>query len=194
MGLDRLRALVGPPSTVLTPAAAAADALAEAELSAEERLVVEHVDGQRSLAEIAAVTTLPEDPVYQIAHALVALGAARSAREPGRTAPVSAPGSWITGSADLTIDRERVRAKHAHVREADYFEVLGVRRDATAFEIRRAFEAARRDYAPESFAPDIQRELAVELAEIRQVLVEAQRVLRADDVRSAYLAHLKDPA
>jgi hypothetical protein len=34
------------------------------------------------------------------------------------------------------------RARWQLVTEADYFALLGVRRDATAFEIRRAYQAA----------------------------------------------------
>jgi DNA-binding NarL/FixJ family response regulator len=196
LGLERLRALVGPLGTVLVPGKREelTEALAEADLAPEERQTIELFDGQRSLAEVAAASALPEDQAYQLAHALLALGLAsrNGTLETGRGAPVSAPGSSITGAADVAIDRERVRAKHGHVLEADYFEILGVRRDATGFEIRRAYESARRDYAPESFAPEVQRELAAELAEIGHVLAEAQRVLRDDEVRGAYVENLKE--
>jgi DnaJ-class molecular chaperone len=67
-----------------------------------------------------------------------------------------------------------------------------VRRDATAFEVRRAYEAARRDYAPEAFSSEVQREQAEPLREIAVVLDEAYRVLRDDAVRTRYLANLKD--
>jgi DnaJ-domain-containing protein 1 len=194
---ERLRARIGPPSTVLVPAKREeiGEALAEAELSPEERRAVDLLDGRLALGDVAAAAGLDDDAAYQLAYALQALGLARPARDAatdaGRsTTGVSAPASSITGTADAAIDRERVLAKHAHVREADYFEVLGVRRDATAFEIRRAYEATRRDYAPDSFAAEVQRELAVELAEINEVLGEAQRILRDDAVRASYLANL----
>ena len=37
----------------------------------------------------------------------------------------------LVGETDLAIDRERVRARWQLVTEADYFALLGVRRDAT---------------------------------------------------------------
>src|SRR5262249_28668476 len=125
MELRRLRALVGPAATVLAPGKRAdvTEALAEADLAPEERQTIELFDGRRGLGEVAAASALGEDQVYQLAHALVALGLAKTGREhptdPGRGSSVSAPGSWITGAADVAIDRERVLAKHAHVREAD---------------------------------------------------------------------------
>src|SRR5262249_37853613 len=138
---------------------------------------------------------LDELTVYQLAHALQALGLARPHRDvttdAGRvTTGVSSPGTSITGVGDVGIDRDRVLAKHPHVREADYLESPGVRRDPTGPEIRRAFEAARRDYAPESFAAEVQRDLAAELHDIAAVLTEAHLVLRDDAVRAAYLANL----
>ena len=65
----------------------------------------------------------------------------------------------------LQIDRERIMARHALVGEADYFAVLGVRRDASNFEIQRAYETARADYAPESFPGELQKELRGELVD-----------------------------
>ena len=96
------------------------------------------------------------------------------------------------GETDLAIDRQRVLAKHALVVEADYFTLLGVRRDATSFEIRRAYEAARRDYAATCFPSELQRELAGELSDIGALIEEAYQVLRDERVRRSYQAHLLD--
>src|SRR5262249_7611106 len=107
MGLERLRALVGSPATVLAPRKreAAAEALAEAELAPEERQPLHLFDGQRSVDEVVAASALPEDQVYQLAHAMVALGVARTGRDREVTTDSgrSSPGSWITGTADLAI-------------------------------------------------------------------------------------------
>jgi CheY-like chemotaxis protein len=197
LGAERLRALLGANDTVLVPTKPEEllAALADADLGTDERQAVELFDGERDLAAVTAASTLAAEQVLQLAFALVALGLVRTQRravtEPA--ARVTAPSAWPSGSqADLTIDRERILAKHAHVRDGDYFEVLGVRRDATPFEIRRAFDAARRDYAPDAFAPELARELGAELGEIATVLGEAQRVLGLPAVRQSYLAHLVD--
>jgi preprotein translocase subunit Sec63 len=96
----------------------------------------------------------------------------------------------LVGETDLAIDRERVRARWSLVTEADYFALLGVRRDATTFEIRRAYQAARRDFAADCFPSDLRRELARELEDIADVLDEAFRVLRDDRLRLTYLSNL----
>ena len=193
LDLARLHALVGPAHTVLAPRVDLAEALADVELAAEERALLPLFDGRRALAEIAADGGALELTVYQLAHLLRALDLA--APSPGEasqpalgdmtrvTTGVAGPASV---TADAGIDRERVLSKYAQVLEADYFEILGVRRDATGYEVRRAFEAARRDYAREAFPADVQRDLDAELGAIAEVLAEAQRVLRDDGMRSAY--------
>jgi DNA-binding response OmpR family regulator len=205
MGLERLRARLGPEAAVVAPLRREdlSEALAEADLSPEERQAADLFDGRRTLGEIAAAAHLDETGVYQLAHGLIALGRARLAdrgvtatphaipTDSGRNTVIAA-GSTGERGADTTIDRERIAAKFAHVREADYFTILGVRRDATGFEIRRAWETARRDYGPESFAVDVQRDQAGELREIAGVLDEAYQILRSDELRARYLSHLKD--
>jgi hypothetical protein len=198
VSLERLRLALGGAQTVVAPLKRdeIPEVLADADLSPEERHAADLFDGRRSLGDIVGLSRLDETAVYQLAHGLVALSRARvvertrEGTDSGhRTTGVSAPVSSITGAADASIDRERVLAKHAHVREADYFTVLGVRRDSSGFEIMRAYDAARRDYAAESFSPEVQRELAGELRDIAVVLDEAFRILRADEIRADYLKH-----
>jgi hypothetical protein len=202
-GAARLLARLGPPETIVAPLKRddVTSALAEADLSLEERAAADLFDGRRSLADAAAATRLDPLVIAQLAYSLVVLGLARAHDRGGRDTDSGArttvpppPGvaPSVAASADVAIDRERVLAKHQLVLDADYFAVLGVRRDATAFEIKRAYEAARRDYAAEGFPAELARELAQPLAEIGAVLDEAYRVLRDGRVREQYLANLRE--
>jgi hypothetical protein len=201
--LSRLVRRLGPETTAIAPLGRdeLAAALAEADLSLEERAAAELFDGRRTLADVAMSTRLDPALVYGLAYGLVVLGLARVMSAPGKSderaervalaGSTPAPGP-ISGPADGAIDRERVLAKHALVLEADYFAVLGVRRDASAFEIKRAYEAARRDYAAEGFPADLQRDLAKPLSDIASVLDEAFHVLRDARVREQYLTNLRE--
>jgi hypothetical protein len=190
--LDRhvLERLVGPPSTVLElhDRERLAGLAAAIELTTEERAALAAVDGQADLPVIARAAGLPVPAVLPLAWALIVLGYATARRD---TAEAPEETSQV-GESDLAIDRERVRARWQLVAEADYFALLGVRRDATSFEIRRAYEAARRDFAAEGFPGELRHELARELDDIATVLDEAFRVLRDDPLRREYLAHLVD--
>lgn len=157
------------------------------DLAAEERSALAAFDGNADLSAVARTAGVDVADVLPLAWGLCVLGLATARRTDTEVPDES---SALVGETDLAIDRERVRARWSLVSEADYFALLGVRRDATAFEIRRAYQSARRDFATDSFPSDLRRELAQELDDIAHVLDEAFRVLRDDRLRQTYLSNL----
>jgi hypothetical protein len=81
--------------------------------------------------------------------------------------------------------RARIDARLRLVAEADYFAILGVGKDATGYEIRRAHLAARRLFEPNSLGT-LAVERASDVARIRAVLDEAYEILRDDARRQRY--------
>jgi len=188
--LDRtmLERLVGPATTVIeVPDRERLGGIVNTnDLATEERAALAAFDGQADLAQVARVATVDVADVLPLAWGLCVLGLATARRAEAEVEESTA----LVGETDLAIDRERVRARWSLVTEADYFALLGVRRDATTFEIRRAYQAARRDFAADCFPGDLRRELARELEDIADVLDEAFRVLRDDRLRLTYLSNL----
>ncbi len=168
--------------------------VAAADLSRAERAAIGTFDGEKCLEEVAEASDLALLNVYQLAFGLVILGVAEVARrgdeEELDVDSVRPP--TLVGETDLAIDRQRVMAKYALVGESDYFALLGVRRDASSFEIKRAYEAARRDYASESFPAEVRDDLDDQIEEINQLLEEAYQVLRSESLRASYLTNLRD--
>jgi len=92
-------------------------------------------------------------------------------------------------AADLAPDRmdddavrARVVARRQLVDEADYFALLGLSREATAYDIRRAYLELRREFEPSRILSARTADLADDLSLLIEVLDEAYDVLR-DDVR-----------
>ena len=192
LGPAELERLVGPATTVVEigDKDKLATLIGTADLSPEERAAVAALDGQADLAAVARASHTELVTVLQLAWGLIVLGVAHARR---RDADLDGDeGAALVGETDLAIDRERVRARWHLVSDADYFALLGVRRDATGFEIKRAYEAARRDFAADTFPAELRRELTAELDDIAHVLDEAYRVLRDDHLRGQYVAHLRD--
>ena len=189
--LDRtsLERMVGPSSTVIevSDRERLGGIINTGDLAAEERAALAAIDGQADLAQVARVAGVDIADVLPLAWGLCVLGLVIVC-----CIDIEVPdeSTALVGETDLAIDRERVRARWQLVTEADYFALLGVRRDATNFEIRRAYQSARRDFASDCFPTDLRRELAQELDDIANVLDEAFRVLRDDRLRVTYLAHL----
>lgn len=162
------------------------------ELLPSEERAIDLFDGHRTATRIAELAKTDLLTVAQVGFALVALGAAEVVGHTFSEHEVTVESPLTVAEDDLEIDRERIHAKFELVKEADYFRFLGVRRDCSTFEIRRAYEQAIADFEPASFADEVRRDLQRELEEIRLVLGEAYAVLSSDAIRASYLAHLRD--
>jgi hypothetical protein len=111
-----------------------------------------------------------------------------------------APRPSVPGAAGLppgrrspsAIDRARVLARFALVQEGSYFQLLGVRPSESGHEIRRAYEALRREFAADRFDASVSAELAPEIAAIQEAFDEGMRVLGDDELRRRYQEHLVD--
>jgi hypothetical protein len=90
------------------------------------------------------------------------------------------------------LDSERILERLRLAREADYFELLGVGRDAARSEIRQAFTELHATFADDAIEEASRRRHSRELREVRSALEEARDILVDDAMRSAYLAHLGD--
>jgi hypothetical protein len=87
---------------------------------------------------------------------------------------------------DAEALRERVRARSQLVDDGDYFAVLGVPRDATGYEVRRAFLELRRAFDPSRvLTPEI-ADLAGDVRKITVVLEEAYEILKDSTRRDRY--------
>jgi hypothetical protein len=93
-------------------------------------------------------------------------------------------------SDDAALDaeavRERVRARSQLVDDGDYFAVLGVARDATGYEVRRAFLELRRAFDPSRMLTPEVADLAGDVRKITVVLEEAYEILKDSARRDRY--------
>lgn len=92
---------------------------------------------------------------------------------------------------DAAAIRERIAARHALVREGDYYAVLGVARGATEHEIRRAYDALREELDPARVITGRTADLAEDLDVIIEVIDEAYEILNDPTRRARYLAAIE---
>jgi hypothetical protein len=86
--------------------------------------------------------------------------------------------------------RAAVMARYALVEEGDYFEILGVPRDASTADVQHAHDRLARELAPDAIDPALATELGEKLDAIREVVGEAFRVLADETLRPRYTKHL----
>jgi hypothetical protein len=82
--------------------------------------------------------------------------------------------------------RERVRARLQLVDDGDYFAVLGVARDATGYEVKRAFLELRRTFDPSRLLSPELADLVGDVHKITTVLEEAFEILKDGARRERY--------
>ena len=81
-------------------------------------------------------------------------------------------------------------ARYALVEEGDYFEILGIARDASTDEVQRAHDRIARELSAEAIEPALAAELGEKLDAIREVVGEALRVLADERCGRATRKHL----
>ncbi len=156
--------------------------LAEARLPPEEAQLLESVRGE-PLSRLAPQS----EELIPVVYALVLLRVFDGVRSIGhRQKPESEVPEVAVRALDEEAVRARVRARLGHVEEGDYFSILGVPRDATGYEIRRAFLASRRDFEPTRLLTPATLDLRSDVERIVLVLEEAYEILREPARRERY--------
>lgn len=91
-----------------------------------------------------------------------------------------------SAALDEEATRARIRARLELVDEGDYFSLLGVRREATSYEVRRAFIELRRTFEPTRIITPRTMDLTDDVRKIVVVLEEAYEILRDSARRERY--------
>jgi hypothetical protein len=155
--------------------------LGECALAPAEAERVQHAS---SVTVRELVEASPDPAMCSLLYALVCLGVlgatgARPRAEPRQPAPVR-------DELDDEALRARIMTRKALIDEGDYFAVLGVSRDATGYDIRRAFTALRRELEPSHILTARTADLADVVTEILAVVEEAYQILSDQRRRERY--------
>ena len=89
--------------------------------------------------------------------------------------------------------RKRVRARLQLVHDGDYFAILGIPRDATSYEIRRAYLTLRRTFEPSRLLTAGTVDLLDDVQLVLEVLDEAYDILRDAQRRERYRRAIEAP-
>lgn len=129
----------------------------------------------------------PEGDLATVIYALALLGVVEVMRAVGGEAGgVAGASEAELAAVDAEGIRERVRARRALVDDGDYFSLLGVPRNATGYEVRRAFLELRRAFDPARVLIPEVADLAEDVRQITLVLEEAYDILKDTARRERY--------
>ena len=128
----------------------------------------------------------PEGDLATLVLALAHLGVFEIIGAPADGGEADRGSSPDVGALDTEAVRERVRARLQVVEDGDYFAVLGVARDATGYEVRRAYLDLRRSFDPSRVLTPEVAALAPDVRKITTVLDEAYEILKDPARRERY--------
>ncbi|MHB1845648.1 MAG: DUF4388 domain-containing protein [Deltaproteobacteria bacterium] len=178
--LERIVDALGGPATLLRPIEDGGPDLGAFGLTAQERRLAEAVDGLRNVEELLFETGREPLSGLQILHALCL----------GGFLEIAVRGLPAELGSDLhrAIDAGRIAEKSLQVREASYFDLLGIETSATRHEVERAYARLAAEFDPTRLALDDPR-LRAQVDEIGRVLAEARDILSDDGLRAQYARH-----
>jgi CheY-like chemotaxis protein len=142
-------------------------------------------DGRQALADLLADPDAKEDELLPLVHALHVLELLDLHRE-------ALPMPRVADDP-ASVDKRRLEDRLTLAREADYFALLGLPRDAGRADVRHAYTELMRTFGEGWLEESTREAMQSELHELRAALGEARDVLQDDALRSAYLAQLEDP-
>ena len=171
------------PSTLLSECAL--DPHERATIEAARGLSLEQLGGAGAGADIASL-------LYALSLLGVVTVATPAAVDSEPHAAHRAEPAGDVDALDLTAVRERVRARRELVAEADYFTLLGLSRDATGYDVRRAYLELRRSFEPSHILTPELLDLDADVRTIVLVLDEAYEILRDAARRERYRRALGD--
>lgn len=170
LGGPNVRLVPGPSHTLL----------GECALSPQEN---EWVAEAQALSVGESVQRVGTRDFATVLYVLLQLGVLRSSSAPPRApARGTKPEPIVHDALDDAALRARIAARRALVDEGDYFALLGVSREATGYDVRRAYSELRREFEPERVLTAATADLRDDVALINEVLEEAFDIL-GDDLR-----------
>ena len=183
--LSRLTTILGPPGTLLGPSTDESTiSIDTVELDSRERSVMRLFDSSRSLEDIIFSTGLGPNRVYQVAAILSLTGHIQTLMRDHRGFDLDLANG---------VDARRIEARLIDVRHQDYFAVLGLRSNATEYEVERAYRRALSEFSADNFSPSLSQSYREALSEIRRVLDDAYEVLRDNRLRERYAKAVGGP-
>lgn len=164
-------------------------------LDEKERKMVSLIDGRRTIRDIFAGSELDAFSTLKILHFLLSIGVAEvmeAGFEPAEQQPaaqataVEAAEIFKKVDGETQQNKQKILSAFEAAKTQDYYEILGIRRDANPDEIKRVYFKLAKDYHPDRHIGSEMEELREELDTLFHQITEAYDTLVHEDKRREY--------
>ena len=153
-------------------------------LSKTEARFVRALSSGKTVASLCQAYDIDELLGMQLACAASVIGDSNPVFRPVQTAADECrPAFDLTGT--------RLRAKLQSIASGEHFAILGLRRDASSFEVERAYQGLCLEYGEQWIPASIWKQFPDEISRVTTAFTSAYQLLRDRDTRRAYLENLE---
>jgi curved DNA-binding protein CbpA len=153
-----------------------------------ESYVLSRIESPTSVSEIGPLTGLPDEEARRAVCALVAAGMLKRLDDK-KEEPVEKE-----GEDSIARMREDVTRKLHFFTSADYYEVLGVTRQATSADIKAAYYQLAKKYHPDRYRQPEHAEFRSKLEALFARITQAYETLKEPPTRAQYDDRLRKPS
>ena len=186
-----------PRGVVLRKADASAKMLFQvADLPVDQKKIHSLINGVRTLEELSSLSGVADHDILKTAYTLLVLrmAAIRAIHAPAERAAAAKVESVLPGGADDAdaAGRRQILQAYERMGKQDYYQMLGLSRDFTAEELRKAYRNLVKTYHPDQYYGSTFTDLKAKLETIFSNVCEAYKTLGNEAGRSRYDRDLRE--
>ncbi len=165
--------------------------LGELDLNATEGFVLSQVDGTLSVGDLRVICGLSEAKIMPIIEKLVNLGSLELAgRTNGENISYRTSSRWKLDE-NMSFE-DKVRSLYLELENLNYYQLLGLKQDADAEDIKKAYHRMTKEYHPDKLFRDGDVELRKRLQGIFAEITQAYKTLNNPALKKEYDARLEE--
>ncbi|HLG15827.1 MAG TPA: DnaJ domain-containing protein [Blastocatellia bacterium] len=176
---------VAPENAVVVAAKVRGTPLDSGRLTPVESYVLSRIDSAVPLSEVGSLSGIPEDEARRTVCALVAAGFLKLVGNETEDAEL------VEDGEDLKLLRDEISRKLHFFANADYYEVLGVTRQASSAAIKAAYYQLAKKFHPDRYRQQEHAALRPRLEALFSRISQAYETLTEPAQRAAYDDHIK---
>jgi curved DNA-binding protein CbpA len=206
-GLERIEErtvrAIFPQGTVLKKASPSARMLFQAaDLPAEQEKIHSLINGTRTLGELGSLSGVADHDLVKTAYMLLVLRLAEIRPVPvpagsvaaAKDAPVLSRDEAVDNAGEGAADRRQILQAYERLGKQDYYQMLGLGRDFSGEELRKAYRNLVKTYHPDIYHGSTLNELKEKIELIFIKVRDAYKTLGSEAARSQYDRDLRGGA
>ncbi len=186
--MHKIADAIAPPDSIISRPKINGARLDTGKLMPIESYILSRIDNPTAVSEVGALSGLPDEDAQRAVCALVAAGFLKLLDDKKEDSASE------ESAEDMNRLREDITRKTHFFAQADYYEILGITRQATTSDIKTAYYQMAKKYHPDRYRQPEYAELRAQLESLFARITQAYDTLREAGPRAAYDEKIRKPS